>query len=188
MPTSDTRIMSKQVASGNFNGFSFAFSNPSDGTISANNFRLNLALGGAQGFSSYVSDAGQELSADNRWAFVAVTLGNEALSDALDPLINFYIGGDRLANTVVSKGGSLFAGIANPGTLVANERDFRVGAQSEGVISAPIWIDDVRVYNQALSLGNLERVRLANVVPEPATVVLLILAAAGIRFWGRHIA
>ena len=152
-PAHGNRVMSKQVASGNFDGFSFAFNNPTAGTIAVDNFALNLALGGTGGFGFFVSE--QDLNAANDWVFVAVTYDG-------DGSVMFYSGGDETAAATGSLGGTLFAGVPTPGTLVDNIMDFRVGAQSAGTISAPVWIDDVRVYNEVLDQAALETVRLAN--------------------------
>ena len=153
-PAHGNRVMSKQVPSGNFDGFSFAFNNSTAGTIAADNFRLNLALGGTGGFGFFVSD--QDLNAANDWVFVAVTYDGAGG-------ITFYSGGDESGANAASIGGSLFAGVANPGSLVDNTMDFRVGAQSAGTISPPVWIDDVRVYDEVLDLAALEAVRLENI-------------------------
>jgi hypothetical protein len=178
-PANGNRIMSKQVASGNFDGFSFAISNPSSGTIGAGNFRLNLGLGGTGGFGIFVS--GANVSADAEWLFVAVSYDGAGG-------VNFYTGDAATAAGAI--GSTLLAGAANPGTLVANDRDFRVAAQSEGTASAPIWLDDIRVYSGVLDATALDAVRLQN-IPEPSTYAaifggLALLFAAARRFRGKR--
>ena len=167
-PANGNRIMSKQVASGNFDGFSFAFSNPSSGTISATNFRLNLGLGGAGGFGFFVT--GSNLSASNEWVFVAATYDGSGG-------VSFYSG--DVDSAAASAGSTLLAGVATPGTLVANDRAFKVAAQSEGTVAPPVWIDDVRVYNEVLNASALDGVRLDN-VPEPGAMAVLGLGLVGL--------
>jgi hypothetical protein len=176
-PANGNRVMSKQVASGNFDGFSFAISTPSSGTISSSNFRLNLGLGGAGGFGFFVS--GQNISAANEWLFVAVSYDGTGA-------VNFYTGDD--ASSVGSIGSALLAGVATPGALVANDRDFRVAAQSSGTVSAPIMIDDVRVYGSVLNLTELDGIRLSN-VPEPSIAALFggFALLLGIRRWKNRV-
>lgn len=159
-PVHGNRIMSKQFPSGNFDGFSFAFNNPGAGTISASNFGLNLALGGAGGFTFVQS--GGALSANNEWLFVAVTYDGTQSSGN----VNFFSGG------VAAAVSSFATGSSTAGTLVGNANDFRVGAQSASTISPPVLIDDVRVYGSVLSMGDLENIRLSN-IPEPSVAALL---------------
>lgn len=156
-PGHGNRIMSKQVASGNFDGFSFGFNNPNDGTIAANDFALNIALGGTSGFGFYRS--ANDFSADNEWLFVAMSYDGAGN-------VTFYTGDET--NSVSSSAGALLAG-SNPGTLVANDRDFKVAAQSEGTLSPPALFDDIRVYGSALSSTELDAIRLAN-IPEPTSI------------------
>ncbi len=159
-PAHGNRIMSKQLASGNFDGFSFAFNNPGSGDIAADNFGLNLALGGSGGFT--FSQSGGNLSADNEWLFVAVTYDGTQTSDN----VIFYSGD-------VAEPVSLFSTLSSDvGALVPNDVDFRVAAQSEGTTSAPVWLDDIRVYGSVLDATQLDDVRLAN-VPEPSAYALL---------------
>jgi hypothetical protein len=161
-PANGNRVMAKQLGSGNFDGFSFALSTPTSGTISASNFQLNLALGGSSGFAFTTS--GVNMSADNTWVFVAVTYDGTVTSQNLQ----FYTGTPAGA---VSPFGTLKD--VNVGPLVANANDFRVGASSAGTSSAPIRIDDTRVYNGVLTQSQLDVVRQEGLVPEPATLGLL---------------
>lgn len=164
-PAHGNRIMAKQnTLSSNFDGFSFAFNNPTEGAAErrADNFQLNLALGGS-GFAFNTS--GADLDADNKWIFVAVTYDGASSSSNL----KFWSGSET--GSVTQLGPTATAAV---GTLVAHSMPFRVAASSGGTASAPVLIDDVRVYDTVLSEQDLEAVRLVN-VPEPAAVGLLAL-------------
>ena len=156
-PANGNRIFAKQLPSGNFDGFSFALSTPNAGSIAANNFAINLALGGATfGFNRSAAD----LDADNKWIFVAATYDGST--------VQFYAGDETTAPAPL--GSNLLAG-ANPASLAANANEFRVATSSTGTVSAPIWIDDVRVYDVVLDAAALDAVRVAN-IPEPTCVTL----------------
>lgn len=166
-PGHGNRIMSKQVPSGNFDGFSFALNNPTGGATErrADNFQLNMALGGAGGFAFHTS--GADLGADNQWVFVAATYDGTQSADNL----RFYSGDTLLGVTQLGNASSVIVG-----SLLANDMEFKVAAQSAGTVSPPAWFDDIRVYDQVLSAAELEAVRLEN-VPEPGSLALLALGA-----------
>lgn len=161
-PVNGNRVMAKQVGTGNFDGFSFAFNNPTSGTIAANNVRLNLALGGVNGFGFNVS--GEDFSADNEWTFVAATY--DGIGNVL-----FYTGKENAS--VTQLGVTQTTGVATPGQLVAHDLPFRVAASSSGTSSAPVLIDDVRVYSGVLSQSALDLVRLENLQGNDPSAVLI---------------
>lgn len=165
-PANGNRVFTKQNgASATFDGFSFALSTPNAGTIGAGNFAMNLAAGGTSfGFNRSNAD----LDAADKWIFVAATFNNGA--------VEFYSGDESAAAAAL--GSTVLSG-TNPAALAANANDFRVATSSTSNVSAPILIDDVRVYDEALSLAGLEAVRLAN-VPEPTSTAALALAGAGL--------
>ena len=161
-PANGNRVFAKQLGTGNFDGFSFAMSTPNAGTIGANNFALNLALGGSSfGFNRSTTD----LNADNRWIFVAATYDGAGN-------VQFYSGDPTTAVTPL--GSAVLSG-TNPPSLTPNSNEFRVATSSVSGVSAPIFIDDVRVYNEVLSADAIDAVRREN-VPEPAGLGVLALA------------
>jgi len=129
---------------------------------------LNMALGGTGGFTFNTS--GADLDADNKWIFVAATYDGTMSTDNL----KFYWGDPTSA---VAQLGTNLSSTSGP--LTALTEEFRAGAQSEGTTSPPAWYDDIRVYNEVLSLGQLDSVRIAN-VPEPGAMTLVI---AGVALW-----
>lgn len=157
-PSHGARLLTKQAGNANFDGFSFAINNPTEGTISASNFALNLALGGTDGFA--FSTSGANMSADNLWAFVAVTYDGLSASSN----VNFY-NADEISP--VSLMGSASAA---SGPTVSNDVEFMVASTgaSPGAASPPGWLDDVRVYDGVLDQAGLEAVRL-EAIPEPGT-------------------
>jgi len=177
-PVNGNRIMAKQLTSGNFDGFSFAFSTPTTGTISADAFQLNLALGGA---AFAFNTSGADLSANDQWVFVAVSYDGTLSSDN----VKFYRG--DTTSSVAQFGLTRTAAV---GTLTPNSNEFRVGASSGGTgNSPPDYLDDVRVYDGVLSDAELESVRASN-IPEPSTTALLLgaLLLTSHRAARRHVA
>ncbi len=164
-PGHGDRIMSKQAAwdGSSSDGFSFAFNNPTEGSIAADNFQLNLALGGEGSAFSFVTP-GADLDADNQWIFVAVTYDGTETSGN----VHFY---NASVDEAVAQ---LGVGDAASGTIEQIPEAFLVGSvgASPGANSPPAWIDDVRVYDSVLDTSALDDVRLAN-IPEPSTYALL---------------
>ncbi len=75
-----------------------------------------------------------------------------------------------------------FVNGGNPGVIDGGSALFGVGytdAAPTADTSVNGWQDDVRVYGSALSLQQLESVRLSNVVPEPTTLAMASLALVG---------
>ena len=164
VPGHGNRIMSKQDVT-SFGGFSFALNNPTEGAADrrADNFQLNMALGGAGGFTFNTS--GADLDADNKWIFVAATYDGTTSTNNL----KFYWGDP--STPVAQLGANLSS---TSGQLPALSQEFKVGAQSEGTTSPPAWFDDIRVYDEVLSLEALNSVRLEN-VPEPSALAMLVI-------------
>lgn len=176
----NNRLLAKQ-ASGNFGGFSWNMNaTPNSGPVGPDNFRLGIFLGNnvssgagdfAAGFST--DDAG----ADNKWVFLAVTYdGTQAANNT-----KFYLGG---VNSSVGQLGSDLS--LTQLTIEAGTALFGVGytdAAPTADTSAIGFQDDVRVYGSALSLEELEAVRLAGAIPEPSSVALLLVVALALGWW-----
>ena len=102
------------------------------------------------------------LNADHRWVMVAATF------DGTTTAMTLYAGTRN--SSMASQGGPSVVG---PG-LLPNTAPFIVGDMNA---TLPAWIDDVRIYDRALSLGELEAVRAAT-APEPAGGLLIAGAFA----------
>ncbi|UCD30360.1 MAG: LamG domain-containing protein, partial [Planctomycetota bacterium] len=117
----------------------------------ASNFSLNFGIYKSLGTYWQIQGSySPAVNADHKWVFLAITY------DATKRQ-RFYVGDE---NTVVSQ-----IGLTQIYTydLLDNSSEFRVG--SDGFYpgtdyTPPAWIDDVRIYDSALSAAELDQVRL----------------------------
>lgn len=127
----------------------------------ASNFRVAFGVGQTTGGYAYVESQNSEpLNAANRWVFVAVTYDYEPFYQGY--IVSYYTGTDAGAVAKLGIYDYLYEF-----SLLENAAEFRLGSASSEPNTdrtPPAWIDDVRVYNRALSLAELEQVRLENVV------------------------
>ena len=117
------------------------------------------ATGGSSG-SGKVSGFSGEYDADQKWLFVAITFDGDN-SNAT----TFFVGNESASVTQVGVTSFL------PNSIGQNLGGFTIG---DNTISPFIgeatnaWIDDVRIYDEVLSLAALESVRLNGIgLPEP---------------------
>jgi hypothetical protein len=137
--------------------------------LSIKGYSAGTGAGGADGFSlafGFNSTSGAVQSADakyvsDKWLFLAVTY------DSATSTVSFYSGDELSAltlNDTAVKSGSIGASLSNleiGGTPVtSNDR------------SPTALFNDVRIYNGALSLSDLEAVRASAVIPEPSHMAL----------------
>ncbi|MEX2307630.1 MAG: LamG-like jellyroll fold domain-containing protein [Pirellulales bacterium] len=169
----NNRLAAKQAA-GTFGGFNWSMNaTPNTGTVGPDNFRLGLFLG--NNISSGPADftfafSTDDVDAHNKWVFLAVTYDSSQASNNT----KFYIGG---VNTPVTQLGS---------DLTLAQLSVDGGASLFGVgytDAAPTadtsvigFQDDVRVYGRALSATELEDVRFAGTIPEPGSMMLVLIA------------
>ena len=163
---------------GDFAGFSLNINAPTEGTYSANDFRLGMFIGGLDGVGAPVFDFGQSVDIEGfgqQWLFVATTY------DGTTGDLTFYTGTEGAA---ASQLGDVFEGLAPFIVEMTNGGIFYVGkteAAPASNTSLEGFIDDVRIYDSALDLSALDAVRLENLpalvatVPEPAGLTLAIL-------------
>jgi hypothetical protein len=168
----NNRLLAKQAA-GTFGGFSWNMNaTPNSGTVGPDNFRLGIFLGDDVTSAFTFGFSTDDVDAHNKWVFLAVTYdGTQAANNT-----KFYIGG---VNTPVSQLG---------GDLTLAQLTVEGGTSLLGVgytDAAPTadtsvigYQDDVRVYGGALNLDELEEVRFAGTIPEPSSLVLMLLAIA----------
>jgi hypothetical protein len=177
--SSNARLAAKQAAT-TFGGFNFSLNGTTNegGTAgsSASDFRLGFFVGnnvssGAADFGAAFS--GADVDAASKWVFLAVTYDNTLASGNTQ----FYIGG---VNSAVVPLGT--AQTLPQVTIDGGAARFGVGftdAAPTADTSADGLQDDVRVYDQALTLLELESVRAAN-VPEPTSLAAMGLAGAAL--------
>jgi hypothetical protein len=176
------RLAAKQ-AGGTFGGFSWNMNAaPNSGPVGPDNFRLGIFLG--NNISAGPTDFGAGFSTDdvdaaNKWVFLAITYDNSLAVDNT----KFYIGGEN--SPVTQLGGAITLPQL---TIDAGASLFGVGytdAAPAADTSVIGYQDDVRVYGSALTIAELETVRVEN-IPEPGAWAMLLIAAAAMRCRRRH--
>lgn len=129
-------------------GFGYRIVDPASGTISASNFGLSLDFGsGAVG-------SGVAFDADNKWLFLAVTYDETADGEEIH-----FISGDEVTPAEL-KAAKAFASGAATGALDAVLSLGRHPTATNRLIDG--YLDDFRVYRGALSLEEIEAIRLEN--------------------------
>jgi hypothetical protein len=170
-PGGNNRLMAKQ-SGGAFGGFSWNMNaTTNDGPVGPDNFRLALFLGnnvssGPADFGATYSTA--DVDADNKWVFLAVTYDSSLAANNT----TFYIGDAE--NSLTQLGGPVTLPQL---TVDGGSALFGVGytdAAPAADTSVIGYQDDVRVYGQALSLAELDAVRVQG-IPEPSSVAALVL-------------
>jgi Concanavalin A-like lectin/glucanases superfamily/PEP-CTERM motif len=151
-----------------------------NGTAGADDFKIGLFIAntGGSGFTSGTSTADVDantISAADHWVFLAATYDSALATNNT----TFYIGD---ATTPLAQLGSTLT--LGQTTIDAGTGRFGVGftdALATGFdFSVDGLQDDVRVYDVALSRAELEAVRLAGAIPEPASLMLLMMAGVAI--------
>jgi hypothetical protein len=138
-------------------------------TTTSNN-RLQIALGsgsGASTFSSLSNDA--LMSQASTWVFFAVTWNGSS--------VQWYVGDEDAPVTVSGTSGAYTGSLgAGPNSIVLG-RSGSTGTSAQGFDGL---LDDIRIYDSALGLSQIEAVR-ASAIPEPSAFAALGgLAALGL--------
>jgi hypothetical protein len=168
-PAANDRIASSLASS---LGLDFRISNPSSGTLSASNFGLTLQVNGASNSSSLMG-SNRSVNASNQWVFVVATYDSVAQS------ARFFDGGSS-TNAFAS---ALGAGtVPINGGVVGTSSQLQIGATpaTSADRTPSTLIDDVRIFNGALTLSEIELVRLDGIspIPEPAHIASLMAILA----------
>lgn len=129
------------------------------GAPTASSFKVDFqVLETYGGYASYQGLNSAAISSPSQWTFIAVTYAWDSYYEGYLRL--FYVG--RESASVAPLG----AGLIYTFPLRNNTAEFRVGSASSEPTTdytPPAWIDDVRVYDRALSEMELEWVRQENV-------------------------
>lgn len=153
----NVRLLAKQGPDP-FNGFSWNLNRPNFGLRGPDNFRTGLFVGGEDEFA--FAFASEDVFADE-WAFLAVTY--DGTTDFENT--GFYFG-DTESEVILL--GEIFESItAGPVNSTEGVADFGIGftdAAPNVDFSAVGFMDDVRVYSGALTLEQLEEVRMENLI------------------------
>ena len=155
----NVRLLAKQTG-GNFDGFSWNLNDPNEGDRDITNFRLGMFIGGELEFS--FGQSTEDLGAEN-WTFLAVTYDGTQDVDNLE-----FLWGDE--TTGVALLGDPLSITAGAVASTEGTADFGIGftdALADTDFAAYGFQDDVRVYDDVLTLGQLEEVRLDNLVTMP---------------------
>lgn len=143
--TAGDRLVSK--------GSAFDVNIPNGGTV-ATELKLGFMIN-----NSYINNP-VAFDALEKWVFVAVTWDGATR--------RFYTGGEDRAGVVTQLGGTFAYSAA---TTPSNTSDFRVGATAlASPRTPPAWIDDVRVYDIALTLEELDVVRKEGIIPQGSII------------------
>lgn len=107
----------------------------------------------------------------NEWTHVAVT----AIQGGANDTLKFYKNG-VLTNTVVAGNSDLF---------IPNAQPMLIGSRQDGQVS-DFLIDELVIYNEALSDSQVAQLARGPVIPEPATATLLMGAAIFVAYAARR--
>lgn len=134
--TNGDRLMGNVTAS---SGFDFAFNSTASPTVAALTFRKNGTGGGFPATAT--------VNLTNQWVFLSVVYNGAN--------VTYYTG------TVASAVAQLGTSVAVSGSINASANNFQVGATPASTAdrTPPAWFDDVRVYDTALTSGQLETIR-----------------------------
>jgi len=137
-------------------GFDLFLANYSAGTGAggADAFRLTFGINGTAGGNTVVSDDAQYVS--DKWLFIAVTYNSTS--------VKFYSGSE-------TTGLVLNDTVAKTGSIVASASNLEIGGTPATTSdrSPTALFNDVRIYDAALSLSDLEAIRGGAVsIPEPS--------------------
>ena len=123
------------------------------GAPTAGSFKLAFMVCKSFGSSMSCNGSGSAaIDADHKWVFVAVTYDASLLQ-------RYYVGNETAA---AAQSGSTFA-FSYP--LLDNSTAFRVGSDTSDPSvdhTPPAYIDDLRIYNTALTLAQINAVRVEN--------------------------
>ncbi|MCA9149413.1 MAG: hypothetical protein KDA92_08950 [Planctomycetales bacterium] len=151
----NVRLLAKQ-GPGAFDGFSWNLNTPNNGERSPDNFRMGMFVGGEQSFGAAFSN--DDLGADDEWTFVAVTVD----TDMDEENVFFYVGKEGTAVEQLGDPITMTSGPVNSTSGIATVNVGYTDAAPGVDFSLVGYQDDVRIYDQVLTLEQLDQVRLAN--------------------------
>ncbi len=161
----NVRLLASQAGNANFDGFSWNLNNPSEGDRGIDNFSLAMFIGGEDAFA--FGRSLENVNAEDRWVFLAVSYdGNETVDN-----LYFYVGDETVSDTELitrQLGDPLSVGAGHVNSTAALA-DFGIGFTDAAAgidFSADGYQDDVRVYDRVLTIGELEAVRLENLISD----------------------
>jgi hypothetical protein len=151
----NVRLLAKQ-GGGAFPGFSWNLNDPLDGVRSTDNFRMGMFVGGVDGFG--FGQSTESLGANDTWVFVATTYDG---SDEVDNMY-FYVGDETVDVFQLGEPLSVFAGAVESTSGIATLNVGYTNASPGIDFSINGYQDDIRIYDEVLSIEQLDAVRLEN--------------------------
>lgn len=130
----------------------------------ASTLRFNMGTVGDLSSSATYTGVGS-------WEFVALSFDSTRDGTAGNERMKIYRGTtvDSIADAGSGNGGVLLNGL----TATTSSRLFSLGNSVDGDRSFDGLMDNVRVYDSALTSGEIESIRAAEAIPEPASTLLL---------------
>jgi hypothetical protein len=107
-------------------------------------------------------------------------VGRRASGD--EPTVTFYVGSLSAPASLSVPGGIVFPPLVTPIKFALEDASFWIGANPSNRDPFHGYLDDIRLYDSALSLEEVEAVRLSGSRGSDAQILVVLPSAAGLEF------